>query len=162
MTELDKEQAIAFAEKELRDVEMQLLGLARKKAGIVHYLEILRDNGATGAPDNEDASDPADATARQRNNRWIKEAVNIILREGQPMAAPEIHKVHPNRGTVSNALLYRLMYNRAASGKLLNLDSFFWPADVAIPDGWKMPDLNDPNRVRPGRKPGANKKGKAI
>lgn len=143
-----RESAVDFAERQIRNIDQRIAQLNSERASIVQYLEIARRKEV---PDDEVAeeigkieieapqplSNRPGSLARQLNRQIVKLALEIVRKKGEPMSAPDIHAIHPLAHRLSVEALYRLLYNRVVSRKLSTMSGAFWPVDEPLPFGWE-------------------------
>lgn len=143
-----REHAVDFAERQIRQIEQKIADLSAEKESILKYLQIARRNQALDEQVAEQVGNlPIDAPQplsnrpgslqRQRNRQIVNLSVEIIRKRGEPMTAPQVHAIHPLKHRLSVEALYRLLYNRVVSKKLSTISGAFWPLNEALPFGWE-------------------------
>jgi hypothetical protein len=159
MKEVNKDQLIELSKRELAALDDQIATLVAQRAGIAQFLkaaghvvapaQVLPEDviggRKSGSGADDEPSSPRIYSSRKANAKIIDEALDIILRHGQPLTAPEILPEHSHAKLMTAEALYRLIYNRVISGSVYSLSGAFWPVDKPIPDGW---DVSQAKRVR--------------
>lgn len=147
-----KEQAVAFARGRIEELDAEIARLAAERRTMVLFVATTTGQPMeeiehavevqTTAPHNPAVASSDDGKAyhsRQFNQRVVDEAVQMIEAHGEPMSAPELHRVHSKRDIVPTEVLYRLLYNRVISGSLMSLNGAFWLEGKEPPPGdWDL------------------------
>lgn len=143
-----RENALDFAERQVRQIDLKIAEMTAEKDAILRFIEIARKNQAF----DEDVavyigqmqievpkplSDRPGSLGRSHNRQVVNLSLEIIRKKGEPMTAPQIHAIHPLRHRFPVEALYRLLYNRVVSQKLIAMRGAFWPAKEALPFGWE-------------------------
>lgn len=142
----ERETALDFARRQVQRIDAKMAELAREKESILSYIQTTQkqltdtDDMAVPAaeiPVPQPLSDRPGSLARQFNRQIVRLSMQIMRDKGEPMAAPEIHAVHPLRERFTPEALYRLLYNRVVSRKLNTMSGAFWPIEESLPFGWE-------------------------
>lgn len=143
-----RETAVDFAERQIRQIDQKIAELTAEKASILTFIQIARKNQAHDDDVAEQVgkmhieppqalSDRPGSLGRQLNRQIVNLSLEILRKKGEPMSAPDIHAIHPLKHRVSVEALYRLLYNRVVSRKLTTMSGAFWPIGEALPFGWE-------------------------
>lgn len=149
----DEGQMIELAKRELASLDERISKLVAQRAGIAHYLaaagvDVVAAPAGANSVTVHDARAPQPPqlfSSRRANAKIIDEAIEIVLKHGRPMTAPQILPEHSHAHLMTPETLYRLVYNRVISGSLYSLAGAFWPIDKPIPQGW---DLSQAKRAQ--------------
>lgn len=155
-----KAQAIAYARRELSELDREISAKLAERKSVAEYLARLTGETvpleevvSAAGPASEKATETAGSEAgaftpafegdkayhsRAFNKKVVNEAIDIILEAGRPMSAPEINQTHSARALIPTEMLYRLMYNRVLSGVLMTIDGAFWPEAEKLPAGYDL------------------------
>ena len=137
-----KANAIVFARSQIAEIDAQIARLTRERIAVANFLWALSGEGeyhelpapAVVQPRAaQRAPDERVYHSRQFNKAVVDEALRMIDEASRPMSAPEIYERHPKRDLISPEGLYRLLYNRVVSGKIMSINGAFWPEDIPVP-----------------------------
>lgn len=140
------ESALDFARRQLQRIDEKMAELAQEKASVLSYMQTIQKHFASENGGHKSTkpigmplplSDRPGSLVRQFNKQIVRIALEIMREKGEPMAAPDLHAVHPLREQFTTELLYRLLYNRVVSRKLNTMNGAFWPIEEALPHGWE-------------------------